>query len=541
MNFRHVLRQLGLLMLVLALAMAATMLVEVLALAKGELREKMSFYALLMGALLSGVVGGGLWYYGRSATTDFLNRRDALLLVAMGWVLGAALAAVPFYAWAKLGGPPAAPPSITIQLAEELESQPLAVTTPPTHAFDSYVACYFESMSGLTTTGATVLSTSPYDIESLPKGILLWRAFTHWLGGLGIVVLFVAVLPVVGMGGKKLFQVEAPGPKQQGVRPRIKETARILWLIYVTLTCVQVAAYGLAGMPLFDSVCHTFATLATGGFSTQNASIGQYHHKPIIDWITIFFMLLAGVNFGLYYQLVSRKFTHIFRDPELRLYLAIIGLATLVIALCVVGKPSVITTGEEYTPGLIDGFRDSIFQVTAIVTTTGFCTIDFNQWGFLPKAILIALMFVGGCAGSTGGGCKVIRFYIAFKVIMAEFEKVFRPNVVKPTRVGGAVVDPDAGRSVLIYLLLIAFLFGLGSVLLMLFETGTHLDYASAATASLSALMNVGPGIGMVGAVENYGFFSAPSMILLSLLMALGRLEVFAILVLLVPRFWVDR
>lgn len=524
MNFQHVLRQLGLLLLVLMLAMGLATLVEAAGPMRGSNAERLSVYALLTGILASGSVGGLLLYLGRNANPDRFNRRDALLLVSLGWILGAALSAVPFYAWAKLGGPPAPVPG-----------QPLF------HAFDSYTACYFESMSGLTTTGATVLGATPYDIESLPKGLLLWRALTHWLGGLGIVVLFVAVLPVVGMGGKKMFQIEAPGPKAQGVRPRIKETARILWLIYLALTVGQTAAFMLAGMDWFHALCHTFATLATGGFSTRNASMGAYYDSPWIDTITIVFMLLAGVNFGLYYQLVNRRFSAVYRDPELRLYLTLILVATVIIAFFIYGKSEMITDGTVYTPGTVGALRDSLFQVLSIQTTTGYATVDFNQWTFTPKAVLIVLMFVGGCAGSTGGGCKVIRILIAARVIFAEFERVFRPNVIKPIRIGGTVVDDDTTRSVLIYLLIIVALFAFGAIGLMVLEPSGSIDFTSAATASVATLMNVGPGLNRVGAVENYDFFTPASKMLMAFLMALGRLEVFAILVLLVPRFWLDR
>lgn len=541
MNFRHVLKQLGLLLLVLALAMALTALVEVVGLMHGELKEKMSFYALLLGAVITTSVGGGLWLYGRKARTDLLNRRDALLLVAMGWVIGAGLAAIPYYAWAKLGGPPTAPPSIFIELAEDLDAQPLAVTSDPEHSFSGYIACYFEAMSGLTTTGATVLSNAPYDIESLPKGLLLWRAFTHWLGGLGIVVLFVAVLPVVGMGGKKMFQVEAPGPKQQGVRPRIKETARVLWIIYLTMTCVQVAAYVLAGMPLFHAVCHTFATLATGGFSTKNASMGYYHAQPAIDLITITFMILAGVNFGLYYQLVNRKFVNVFRDPELRLYLGIIVAATLVIAGLIFHDPVTVTDGTEQREGFFGAIRDSLFQVSSIMTTTGYATIDFERWPFGATAILVGLMFVGGMAGSTGGGCKVVRIMIAFKMISAEFQRIYRPQVVRPLRIGGSTVDEETGRSVLIYLLMVVVIFAVGAVAVYLLEPSGTCTFSTAATATIATFMNVGPGLDGVGAINNYGFFSPANKLLLALLMVLGRLELFAILVLLTPRFWIER
>ena len=522
MNFRYVSRLLGLLLGVLAASMALALVVEWLGYASASQAERMSLYSLLWATCITGAAGGLLWGLGRHTRVEQLNRRDALLLVALAWLIGAGFAASPYFAWALLGGTAALPEG-------------------PPHPFDSFAACYFEAMSGLTTTGATVLAAPPNDIETIPKGLLLWRAMTHWLGGLGIVVLFVAVLPVVGVGGKKLFQIEAPGPKAQGVRPRVKETARVLWLIYLSLTAAQTVAYALAGMPWFDAVCHTFATLATGGFSTRNASIGYYYDTPAIDAITIVFMLFAGINFGLYYQLVNRKFASVYRDPELRLYLGIIAVATCIIAVWLWRDPVVTTGGKQHQESALFAVRDSLFQVVSIMTTTGYCTIDFEQWPFGPKAILVGLMFVGGMAGSTGGGCKVVRFLIAFKIIAAEFERIFRPRIIKPIRVGEETVDSDTARSVLIYLLMVVFIFALGSVALMLLEPVNQLSYTSAATATIATFMNIGPGLDAVGAVDNYGFFTTPSKLVMALLMALGRLELFAILVLLTPRFWVER
>ena len=254
---------------------------------------------------------------------------------------------------------------------------------------------------GLTTTGASVLS----EIERLPHGLLLWRAMTHWLGGLGIVVLFVAVLPTLGVGGKKLFQVEAPGPTSQGVRPRIVETARILWMIYVGMTVVEILALRLFGMGWFESVCHTFATLATGGFSTRNASVGAFDSLGI-EVTIIVFMVLAGANFGVYYQIIRCRFQNVWRDPELRLYLGVMALASTVVAVSLMGQPVITTTGDVVTTSTADAVRYGVFQVVSIQTTTGYCTADFDQWGFVGKAVLIGLMFVGASAGSTGGGIK---------------------------------------------------------------------------------------------------------------------------------------
>ena len=522
MNPRLVLHQLGSVLLVLAGTMGVVTLLHWSGALGGGYSEEVALYALLFGLAATAAVGGALWVVTRQAEASKFNRRDALLLVALVWMVGAAMAAVPYYAWAHLGGPPAHPTEPTFR-----------------HVFDGFAACYFESMSGLSTTGATVLGAEPFDIESLPRGLLLWRALTHWLGGLGIVVLFVAVLPVVGTGSKRLFQAEAAGTTATGVRPRIRESARVLWFIYAGLTVTQIIALRLAGMPWFDSVCHSFSDLATGGLSTRNASIGAYYDTPAIEVITIVFMLLAGVNFTLYYQIAHRNFRNVLHDTELRVYLSIVLIATLLIAGVLYGNTVTLTTGEtKVNETAMGALRDSAFQVVAIQTGTGFCTVDFEQWPFSTKAVLIALMFVGGMAGSTTGGLKVIRLMIAFKAVRAEFERAFRPNVVTPTRVGKGTVDSDTVRSVPLYLLLVLAIFVTGSVTLMLLEPEGSLSYASAMSATISTLMNVGPGVAAVGAVDNYGFFSGPSLLVMSLLMALGRLEVFALLVLLMPRFW---
>lgn len=510
MNIRYVIRELGLVMLVLCLCMVAVLGWAAWNWSGGDENELMAVLALVMSAAVGAVLGLFCWLFGNRSGLDYLGRREALLLVALTWFIGAAVAGLPYYAWAWM------------------ES-----TVVVDHTFGSFASCYFESMSGLTTTGATVLS----DVDSIPKSLLLWRATTHWMGGLGIVVLFVAVLPTLGVGGKKLFQVEATGPQQSGVRPRIRETARILWLIYLLLTGAQIVLLWFAGMSWFDSVCHTFATLATGGFSTHNASIGAFDSWSI-DLITIVFMVLAGANFGLYYQLARRRFRVVWRDPELRAYLGILFAATVIIAFSIYGKDSTLMDGSVREVGVAEAARESAFQVVSIQTTTGFSTADFNLWGFVPQAVLITVMFVGGCAGSTGGGIKVIRIIVAAKVMFAELERVFRPSVVRTTRIGTGVIDSEMKQSVLVYVLGVIVLFLLGAVALMLIEPAGTLDFTSAATASAATLNNIGPGLHKVGATQNYGFFSAPGKLVLSLLMVLGRLELYAVLVLVNPRFW---
>lgn len=506
LNLRYVLRQLGLVLGVLSLCMTLVGVFQVLRWWGGASLQPAAIEAL-GGAAAGGFVAAILlWLIGKYRTLDILGRREALLLVALTWLVGAALAALPYWLWTWLIG----------------------VAEHPLHAWPS---AYFEAMSGLTTTGATVIDTT-----RVPDTLLLWRAMTHWLGGLGIVVLFVAVLPTLGVGGKKLYQVEAPGPQAKGVRPRIRQTARLLWSIYLGLTLIEILALHLAGMTWFDSICHTFATLATGGFSTQNGSIGAYG-SPVIDVITIVFMALAGVNFGLYYYLIQGRPKLMWRDAELRLYLTILLGAIALVTLSLYGSAIVTSAGDTVAGTFWQALRYGTFQVISIMTTTGFVTADFDQWPFLAKAVLVTLMFVGASAGSTGGGIKVIRMLVAGKVMIAEVERIYRPKVVRTIRVGQGVVDTGLRTGVLVYVLMILTIFLLAGVALKLLEAGS-LDLVSAFTASAATLNNIGPGLGAVGAVENYNFFSVPSKLLMSLLMVLGRLELYAIFVLLAPRFW---
>ncbi len=493
-------------MLVLSGALLAVALISVPWLGTSEGRGA-AVGAMLWTIVLGAAIGSTLWWIGRKAN-DYLGRREALLLVALSWLLGAVLAGMPYWLWANS------------QAAGD-------------HPFRSIAACYFEAMSGLTTTGATVLS----DVSGLPEPLLLWRALTQWLGGLGIVVLFVAVLPTVGVGGKKLFQVEATGPKAEGVRPRIGETARLLWLIYVGLTVVEIILLRLLDMTMFDAVCHTLTNVASGGFSTANASVGHYN-SAAIDVTVMCFMLLAGVNFGLYYHLVRRNFRTVGRDPELRLYIGITIIAAIIVVASIYGSRIATTVPDQSIEqaSLFQSLRYGLFQVITAHTGTGFCTADFDQWPFIAKAVLLILMFIGGSAGSTSGGLKVIRCLIVFKVMVAEIERIFRPNVVRTVRVGRLVVDNELRLGTLVYVLGILLLFMAGTLALLVLEA--DVDFTTAATASISTLNNIGPGLAQVGAVENYGHFNAASMVVMSLLMALGRLEVYAIFVLLHVNFW---
>jgi trk system potassium uptake protein TrkH len=508
MNYRFVSKHLGLLMGVLGASVLLISALDWYFWSDNTLVEVAGTKALLITGVVGWLFAVILLGFGRKAE-DYLGRREAMLLVALGWIFGAALSGLPYFLWSM----------------EVTEAQ---------HPFRDFTACYFEAMSGLTTTGATVLS----DIHILPTSLLLWRAMTHWLGGLGIVVLFVAVLPTLGVGGKKLFNVEAPGPSQPGVKPRIRETARLLWFIYLGMTIAQTALLMMTGMNMFDAICHTFATLATGGFSTKNASAGYY--SPAAQIVMIVFMILAGANFGLYYHILQRQFKRFWRDPEFQLYIGVITVASVIVIFSLVGDNLVLTDGTAIEGNVTNATLHGIFQVVSIQTTTGFATVDSDIWGFVPKMTLLVLMFIGGCAGSTGGGIKVIRILVCFKIIVAEIERVFRPNVVRSIKVGNSVIDANMRQAVLVYIIGIVAIFVIGAILLAVIEQnyGQGIDTITAVTASAATLHNVGPGFARVGAIQNYGWFTSPSLAVMSLLMALGRLEVYALLVLVLPAFW---
>jgi len=508
LNLRYVMRQLGLVLGVLSACMLLVLLFQTARYYGGAPLHRDAVQAIGVTIGIGCAVAVILWFVGQYRMLEVLGRREALLLVALTWLLGAVLAGLPYWVWACL--------------TQEADA----------HPFASPISCYFEAMSGLTTTGATVLR----DTHSIPPTLLLWRAMTHWLGGLGIVVLFVAVLPTLGVGGKKLFQIES-GIEAAGVRPRIRQTARLLWSIYLGLTVIQIIALHLAGLTWFDSICHTFATLATGGFSTENASIG-YYQSPVIECIVMLFMMLGGINFGLYYYILQRRPRRVWRDPELRAFLVILLAMIAIVTISLTGTTIVTTTGEKVAGGFGQSVRFAAFQVISIHTTTGFATADFNQWPLLAKAVLVLLMFFGATAGSTSGGIKLIRILIAGKVMISDVERVYRPRVIRTIRLGSRTIDLGLRQGVLIYIMHYLMLFALAGTVLLLIEPAARLDVTSAFTASVVTLSNVGPGLGAVGAVENYSFFSAPSKLLLSLLMCLGRLELYAIFVLLAPRFW---
>ena len=417
-----------------------------------------------------------------------LGRREALFVVSVIWIAMGIFGAIPFVIGAQM----------------------------------SWADALFEAFSGLTTTGGTILT----DIEgSLSAPLHMWRMATHWLGGLGIVVLFVALLPGLGAGGKRLFQSEAAGPQAGGITPRIRDTAKVLLWIFISITAVEIVALKIAGMPWFDAVTHSFSTLGTGGFSTKNGSIAEYNSFGV-EMIILVFMLLAGTNFGLFHRARTEGLSVFWASQEFRFYAILFGGATLLISADML---------MNATHGLGDALRYSSFQVAAIMTTTGFGTQDFEQWSTVSQTLLLALYFCGGMAGSTAGGMKLIRIMIILKVVLHEIRIGFRPNLVAPIRLGDNPVAENIVRSTLAYALIFVGTVVMGAIIVAALDP---VDLTTAMMASLACVANVGPGLGAVGPTDNYGFFSDASKMVLSFCMLLGRLEFFSLLSLFVPAFW---
>jgi trk system potassium uptake protein len=539
MNYRLIARLLGIVAWLIGVAMLFSIPWAWPDLGGGRKFEARGVAALLGSVVLCGIVGSVLRYLGRN-TPATLFRREAMAVVGLSWVMATLLGAVP-YLLAGVDRAWQAPPG---------ESSPGVPLDLPLH--ERIVDWLFESQSGFSTTGATVLT----DIDSpelVPRCILFWRSTTHFLGGLGIIVLFVAILGH-GSAGKALMRAEITGPTKQGPQERMQHTAWAFAGIYCALNLLLAAILWLEGMPLFDAVCHAFGTMATGGFSTKDASLGWFgengYNGPLIEYTVTAFMILAGTNFSLLYLLLVRQHERLWADVEWRTYVAIIvGATAAFMAVGMVGYNDFDPHGQlDVREEFWQALRFGLFQVVSVLTTTGFGTHDFDQWNSFAQSVLFLLMFVGGCAGSTAGGLKVIRHVLFVKILRLEVERSFHPSVVRHIRLGGEpVTDPDLRKNILVYFSLISAIFVVSWIVLVLIEpdatwinSGKLLDekLIDAASAVAATLNNIGPGIGIVGPAENYAVFTWPSKLLLTLLMMLGRLELFAILVLFVPAFW---
>jgi trk system potassium uptake protein TrkH len=434
------------------------------------------------------VLGGGLAW--SCVSEPEIGHREGFAIVGFSWLAAAALGALPYY----LSG-----------------------------AIPSYLNAYFESMSGFTTTGSTILVR----VEVLGPSLLFWRAFTQWLGGMGIIVLSLAILPILGIGGMQLFQAEMPGPTKDRLAPRIQDTARILWSVYLIFTAVETGLLMVAGMNFFDAICHAFSSLATGGFSTRTESVAAFHN-PWIDIIIIVFVILAGINFSLHYRLLSGNLKVFARSEELRFYLGIGIFATILVMF------------ENILFGTYDSCSDSLrysaFQVWSVLTTTGFGTADFDQWAPVCKFTLVALMFLGGMAGSTGGGIKQVRILLFWKFTKMQIIKLIHPKAVEAIKLDNRKVPAEVIQSILGYLSLYMVVFVVASMIV----TGQGTDIITGSTAVIATLNNIGPGLGGVGPCQNFAGLPDLSKAVLIVCMVAGRLELYTIAVLFVPKYWKD-
>ena len=412
--------------------------------------------------------------------------REGFVIVALSWVLMSAVGCLPFVISGYI---------------------------------PSYVDAFFETVSGFTTTGATILT----DIESLPKSLLFWRSFTHWIGGMGVLVFMMAIMPLSNVRSVYIMRAEVPGPTKSKLVPKMKTTALILYGMYVAMTIIEVVLLIFGGMPLYDALIHAFGTAGTGGFSSKAASVG-YYDSAYIDYVIGIFMMLFGVNFNLYYLILLKDFKSVWKSEELRWYLCIVFGSAIIIG---------VNIGKFYS-NFFESFRYSFFQVSSIMTTTGYATTDFNKWPTLSKAILVLLMFIGACAGSTGGGMKVSRIIIGMKRFVNEIRRLLHPRAVQSIRLDGVVMDHTAVHGTLVF----CFAYLAITALIGLIVTIDGHDLITSFTAVVACISNIGPGLELVGPVGNFAMFTPIVKIALSLAMLMGRLELFPILMLFLPSTW---
>ena len=444
-------------------------------------------FSLLYSGLITSGTGGILYLLTRKAERN-IGKREGYIIVTVAWLVISLFGTLPY----------------------------LISNTIP-----NFTNAFFETISGFTTTGASIL----VDVESVPKGLLFWRSLTHWIGGMGIIVLSVAILPILGIGGMQLFVAEMPGTgiTPDKLHPRITQTAKRLWLIYVILTVIEIILLLLGGMNLFDSLCHSFATMATGGFSTQNTSIAGY--SPYIQYIIALFMIMAGTNFTLHYLGLHGKIREVWKNEEYRYYILFtFGFVVLITIFMILFSD---IAAEK-------AFRDSLFQVVSIVTTTGFVTSDYLLWPGNLWIFIFLLMFIGGSAGSTAGGIKIARQILLLKNSALEFKRMIHPKAVIPVRFNGRAVPRDIIHMIMAFFLFYILIFFAGTFIMTLLG----MDFDTAIGATIASLGNIGPGIGAVGPAENYSALPGAAKWLSSFLMLLGRLELFTVIILFSPSFW---
>lgn len=478
-NFKIILKILGFLVFIEGLAMLLALLVAII-------YNGSDIHAFIISSAICILIGLAVVLLTRNAKKE-IGKREGFTIVSFVWVITSFFGAIPYI---------------------------LSGSTP------NFTDAFFETISGFTTTGSSILN----NIEALPHGILFWRSISQWMGGMGIIVLSLAILPIFGIGGMQLYSAEVPGPSPDKISPKIKQTAKMLWAIYLMLTISEALLLWVGNMSLFDAICHSFTTMATGGFSTKQASIA-YWDSPFIHYVIIVFMFLAGTNFSLTYCGLSGRFRKIVNDEEFKFYLIFIGAFTLFIF---IGLLTTTKTGVE------PAFRTSLFQVVSIITTTGYATADYLLWHPFLTILIFALFFFGGSAGSTGGGIKIMRIVVLLKNSYYELRRMIHPQAVIPVRFNHRSVDAKIVTNVLAFFILYFLIFIVGTVIFTLIEP----DMDSSMGAVATCLGNIGPGLGNVGPAENFSHVAPAGKWFLSALMLLGRLEILTVLVLFSSSFW---
>ena len=452
-------------------------------------------YGHLKSSLICVLLGLPIWVFTRKSKR--LNSKDGFAIVSFAWITVALAGSLPFYL---------------------------------TGIIPNFTDAWFEAMSGVTTTGATIIgntSTLPHlinGIESMPHGVLFWRSFLQWLGGMGIIVFTIAILPLLGVGGVQLFKAEVPGPVADKIKPRVKETAKILWMVYIGFTFLQFLLLGFAGMSWFDSICHAFTTMPTGGFSTQNASIAAYSN-PIIHYIIIFFMFIAGVNFTLHFRAITGNYKSYFKDYEFKVYFSILFFATIFIFL------NISFSNSDWSH---NSFLISLFQSLALMTGTGYANADYELWPFFSQLLLFFMMFFGAMGGSTSGGMKIARVILLIKYAATETRRMLHSRAIIPIRIGDRTIGDDVIRNTLGFFLIYLSFFVLTALVL----TALNYDFTSSLSVAASAIGNVGPAFGSFGPTDNYALLHPIGKWMMTFCMLLGRLEIFTIMVLFSRTFW---
>jgi trk system potassium uptake protein TrkH len=443
--------------------------------------------SILISAAISVTSGIILWLITRDADKLLLGKREGYIIVTLGWLTLAIFGSIPFIIYG---------------------------------AIPNYTDAFFETMSGFTTTGATILR----DIEALPAGLLFWRSMTQWLGGMGIIVLSLAILPLLGIGGMQLFSAEVPGVTKDKFHPRIKETAKRLWGIYVILTAAETVLLMIGGLNFFDAINHAFTTMATGGFSTKNANTAHFD-SPFIQYVFIVFMFFAGMNFTLHYFALHFNFEVFKKNTEFKVYALFIIIATLIIVF--IHRP-------HHTFHFEEAVRQTLFHVVSLTTTTGFVSSDFENWAPFSRKVFFVLLFIGGCAGSTGGGIKFVRHFLLFRNSLLELKRLIHPRAIIPVRFNGKTVSQEIILNVQAFFIFYVLLFLISSVILSLLG----MDLITSLGAAATCIGNVGPGMGAVGPVNNFAGLPELAKWLLTFLMIVGRLELFTVLIIFSPAFW---